>query len=217
MSNLLNDCIVSSITNKETYDWLLYKHYLKRVPSISYSFGLFYKSVLSGVVTYGVPASNSLCVGLCGKEYKSIVLELNRVCINDELPSNTASFFISRTFKLLPKPKILVSYADKSFGHTGYIYQATNWIYTGLSDKRRERYDPNDEEKHGRHLFSLDLPLRDRPRKHRYVYFLGSKKTRIKLKNSLKYPIEDYPKFKNKNYDASFKPNTQVDMFLESE
>ena len=204
---------VSSITSKETYDWLLYKHYLKRIPCISFSFGLFDGSVLVGVVTYGTPASNSLCVGLCGKEYKSIVLELNRLCINDELPSNCASFFISRTFKLLPKPTILVSYADKSFGHTGYIYQATNWIYTGLSDKRRERYNPDDLEKHGRHISSLDLPLRDRPRKHRYVYFIGSKKDKKVLKNKLLYPIKEYPKFQNKNYDASFKPTVQIDMF----
>tara|TARA_R100000742_G_C4277840_1_gene100038 strand:- start:2101 stop:2742 length:642 start_codon:yes stop_codon:yes gene_type:complete len=204
---------VSSITSKETYDWLLYKHYLKRIPSISFSFGLFDRSVLVGVVTYGTPASNSLCVGLCGKEYKSIVLELNRLCINDELPSNCASFFISRTFKLLPKPTILVSYADKSFGHTGYIYQATNWIYTGLSDKRRERYNPDDLEKHGRHISSLDLPLRDRPRKHRYVYFIGSKKDKKLLKNKLLYPTKEYPKFQNKNYDASFKPSVQIDMF----
>ena len=42
---------VSSITSKETYDWLLYKHYLKRIPSISFSFGLFDRSVLVGVVT----------------------------------------------------------------------------------------------------------------------------------------------------------------------
>ena len=211
---LENECIVSSIPSKETYDWLLYKHYLKRIPSISYSFGLFYNSILSGVVTYGVPASNSLCVGLCGKKYKSIVLELNRLCINDDLPKNCASFFISKTFKLLPYPSILVSYADKSFGHTGYIYQATNWIYTGLSDKRRERYNPDDLEKHGRHVSSLDLPLRDRPRKHRYVYFIGSKKDKKQLKDELLYPVKDYPKFKNKNYDASFMPSTQVDMFI---
>ena len=204
---------VMSIKPKETHDWLLNKHYLKRLPCISYSFGLFKKSILSGVVTYGMPASNSLCVGICGKKYKNIVLELNRLCINDELPPNSASFFISKTFKMLPKPTILVSYADKSFGHTGYIYQATNWIYTGLSDKRRERYNPDNLEKHGRHVSDLDLPLRDRPRKHRYLYFIGSKKDKKILKNKLKYPIKKYPKFKNKNYDASYTPQTQIDLF----
>jgi len=31
---------------------------------------------------------------------------------------------------------VVVSYADTSQNHHGYIYQATNWIYTGLSAKR---------------------------------------------------------------------------------
>ena len=31
---------VESIDSRETYDWLLNKHYAKRIPSISYAFGL---------------------------------------------------------------------------------------------------------------------------------------------------------------------------------
>jgi len=208
---------VSSITSKETYDWLLYKHYLKRIPSISFSFGLFDRSVLVGVVTYGTPASNSLCVGLCGKEYKSIVLELNRLCINDELPSNCASFFISRTFKLLPKPTILVSYADKSFGHTGYIYQATNWIYTGLSAKRTERYDILNPNKHSKTCVETmkveDLAIRERPQKHRYIYFTGSKTQRKAWKKQLNYKEQPYPKGENKRYDSSHKVTVQQRLF----
>ena len=39
--NLKNKFIVESIKSKETHDWLLNKHYSKRIPSISYAFGLF--------------------------------------------------------------------------------------------------------------------------------------------------------------------------------
>ena len=39
---------------------------------------------------------------------------------------------------MITKPKVIVSYADTSLGHHGYIYQATNWIYTGLSAKRKD-------------------------------------------------------------------------------
>ena len=35
--------------------------------------------------------------------------------------------------KATRKPKIVVSYADTSKGHVGYVYQATNFIYTGMS------------------------------------------------------------------------------------
>ena len=32
---------VMSIDKKQSYDWLLNKHYAKRIPSISYCFGLY--------------------------------------------------------------------------------------------------------------------------------------------------------------------------------
>ena len=41
---------VKSIKPSETYDWLKNKHYAKRIPSISYAFGLYERSILSGYV-----------------------------------------------------------------------------------------------------------------------------------------------------------------------
>ena len=43
---------------------------------------------------------------------------------------------VSKCLKLLPRPMIIVSYSDTRQGHNGYIYQATNWIYTGLPKKQ---------------------------------------------------------------------------------
>lgn len=33
--------IVDNIARDLTYEWLMYKHYAHRIPSITYSFGLF--------------------------------------------------------------------------------------------------------------------------------------------------------------------------------
>ena len=140
---------VESIDSKETYDWLLHKHYAKRIPSISYAFGLFEDKVLIGVCTFGSPASNSLCIGVCGVNYKSQVIELNRLCVNDNSIKNLTSYFLGRCLKILPTPKIVVSYSDTQQNHNGYIYQATNWIYTGAT---KERTDIGFEDnKHSRH------------------------------------------------------------------
>ena len=111
------------IKNEETYPWLLQKHYAKRIPQIMFAFGLYEENQLVGVVTYGIPASPALCMGICGKEYSDKVLELNRVCLlnNDK---NQASFLVANSIKLLPKPTIVVSYADTGKGHIGYVYQA---------------------------------------------------------------------------------------------
>ena len=64
--------------NQEAQGMILNKHYAQRKPSISYLFGLYNDSVLVGVCSFGKPASNSLCVGVCGKEHSSRVYELNR-------------------------------------------------------------------------------------------------------------------------------------------
>lgn len=207
---------VGIISPKETYEWLMYKHYAHRIPSITLSFGLFAENVIVGILTVGKPASNALCDGVCGKEYSRYVFELNRLCVVDGLEKNVLSYFVSNCLKFINKKEnmILVSYADSSMGHHGYIYQATNWIYTGLSAKRTEKYDPNDLNRHSKSVTELVtkeqyklLPSRDRARKHRYIYFLG--KNKGLFKDSLKYKVLPYPKGDNKRYDSSYTPQIQ--------
>tara|TARA_Y100001938_G_C8067532_1_gene421137 strand:- start:546 stop:1196 length:651 start_codon:yes stop_codon:yes gene_type:complete len=208
---------VESIKPFETYDWLKNKHYAKRVPSISYAFGLFKDKILEGICTFGSPPSNALCIGICGEEYKSYVIELNRLCVNKQNIENVTSYFLGKCLKSILKPKIVVSYADTSQNHHGYIYQATNWIYTGLSAKRTERYDKNNPNKHSKTVTESmnynELSVRERPQKHRYVMFLGNKAQRKKMLNSLNYEIKPYPKGQNKRYDASYEPKVQLNIF----
>ena len=66
---------VKKIHTKDTKDFILNKHYAKRMSSISYTFGLFISDNLEGVLTIGKPASNSLCKGICGEEYSKKVYE----------------------------------------------------------------------------------------------------------------------------------------------
>ena len=208
--------IVKPIKSTQCREWLLYKHYAKRMCSISYSFGLFGNKELLGIMTIGKPASNSLCIGVCGKENSKYVFELNRLCVNDNLPKNTLSFFVGQCLKVLPK-MILVSYADTSMNHNGYIYQATNWIYTGLSAKRTEKYDIENPHKHSKTVTeskkNIKLGTRNRPQKHRYIYFIGNKAEKKYFRKCLNYEILPYPKGQNKRYDASYKPLTQTELF----
>lgn len=203
---------VKSIDSWQCYDWLLHKHYAKRIPSISYAFGLYCDNILSGVLTIGKPASPSLCIGVCGYEFSKYVYELNRLVINDGLDKNVLSFFVSQSLKLIKEDLILVSYADTDMGHNGYIYQATNWIYTGST---KERTDIGFEDgSHSRHYdknIDYSENRKKRSSKHRYVFFLGRlKKTFYK---NLKYTISEYPKGDNSRYDASYKPNVQINLF----
>ena len=210
---------VLQIKSEETYPWLLKKHYAKRIPHISFAFGLYKEKDLIGVITYGIPASDALCRGICGDNYKHMVLELKRLCLQDN-KKNEASILVSHSLKLLPKPKIIVSYADTSQNHVGYIYQATNFMYTGLSAKRKE-WRIIGSNKHSRTI-TAQATLSEmqnnnekyefvtRPRKHRYIYILADKKTKKEIKKNMLYETEPYPKGDSKKYDSGGEGSKQL-------
>lgn len=214
MTSIKEKYEVKSIDSFLTYDWLLHKHYAKRLCSISYSFGLFdNQNILNGVLTIGKPASHSLCIGICGIENQDFVYELNRLVINDNLEKNVASFFIGSVLKLLPK-MILVSYADSKQNHHGYVYQATNWIYTGKTKERTDiGLDDNTHSRHYKKGIDTKANRKFRSSKHRYCIFIGSKQDKKHFIKSLKYQVEPYPKGSNLKYDASYQPLIQTQLF----
>lgn len=206
--NIKDSYYIKEITYKQATELVIKHHYLHRKSSCSIAYGLHEKSTdeIIGVITYGKPASNSLCVGICGKDESKNVVELTRLWIKDDTLKNTESFFIGNTLKLLSY-EIIVSYAEVRMGHLGIVYQATNWIYTGLSDKHVVWLVNGEEGSHSRHLLDEyggvnnakealgeKLVKGERPRKHRYIFFNGSKKRKKELLNKLKYKIHTYPK-----------------------
>ena len=230
-----NKYSIKSIYKYECEDWFLKKHYLRRMPNINKVFGLYDNSnLLQGVCSFGKPISYTLVQGAINGLYQNNFLELNRLVINEGLEKNVLSFFVSGCLNRLPKPLVVVSYADTSQGHHGFIYQATNWIYTGLSAKRPDykikglehlhtasitdslgRTDKKNikqiellKKKYGKDFYTIA-----RPRKHRYFYFLGNKKEKAHMNENLQYKIEPYPKGDNKRYDASYVPSVQGVLF----
>ena len=118
----------------------------------------------------------------------------------------------------MPHPLVLISYSDTNVGHHGYIYQATNWIYTGESAGRNTFVDKEGNEIHEKTVFDrygsnkteelvkYGLSRRKKLPKHRYFYFLGSKKEKKEMKEELlkRYEIKIYPKGNNLEYDSSY-------------
>lgn len=182
--------IVKQIESKMTYDFILNIHYAKRLPSISFAYGLFDNEELIGICTFGSPASASLCKGILGEEHKSKVIELNRLCLKYNR-KNEASFLISNSIKLLPKNKCIVSYADTAQNHTGVVYKACNFLFTGTTKPRTDM--AGKDGKHSRHHLGDRTNRVNRSAKHRYVYLHGSKTEKKQLLKNLKYPILEYP------------------------
>ena len=202
---------VLPINNFEVEPWLLEKHYAKRMCPISFSFGLYDDEQLVGVVTYGVPASPFLCMGVCGIDNKDKVLELNRLCLNDGL-KNGASFLVSKSLQMLPKPTIVVSYADTAMGHVGYIYQASNFLFTGTTKERTDM--AGEDGKHSRHNLGNSENRINRSAKHRYVFFVGNKYQKNSLLEQLNYPVMPYPKGDSQRYDSGTTVKTQQLLFV---
>jgi hypothetical protein len=196
---------VARIQSNDAHDLILNVHYAHRLPSISHAFGLFFNADLIGVVTYGTSPSSTLARGLCGDEWASRVLELNRlVLLNNQ--KHEASRLVGASLRLLPKPSIVVSFADTKQGHEGIVYQACNFFYTGLSAKF---LDPKvkglEHQHHATYAHGLtnaqviekygaeNVYFEERSRKHRYVIFVGHRRDKQRMLMALKYQQLPYP------------------------
>lgn len=208
---------VREIARADCVEFILEIHYARRWPSISYAFGLFDGDNLIGIVTYGTPPSAPLRRGIAGDEYKGDVLELNRLCLMYNR-KNEASMLVGRSLKMLPRNKIVVSFADTEQGHAGIVYQAANFIYCGLSAKRTDWKVKGLEHLHGqtiadefrgvknraeamRQKYGDNFYLAPRPRKHRYIYICGGKEYKKRVLSALRYQQEPYPKATRSNDD----------------
>ena len=197
---------VKKIPTTDAHWLILNVHYARRLPSISYAYGLFSGESLKGVVTYGTPASSTLLKGVAGEEWAEKVLELNRLVLLDN-KKNEASRLVGASLKMLPAPRIIVSFADTSKGHEGVVYQATNFLYTGLSTKF---LDPQvkglEHQHHATYAHGMtnkqviekygeeNVTFVERSRKHRYVTFVGHKRDVRAMRGALRYKVLPYPK-----------------------
>lgn len=194
---------VERVSYEECKPFILEIHYARRMPCIQYAFGLFVDDYPFpvGIVTYGQPASPPLCKGVAGEENRHHVLELNRLVLYPEYNGgNCASFLVGNSLKQLPAGTFVVSYADwGGWGHVGYVYQATNWLYTGLTKPRMDKFS---ESGHARHYKPDETRRQPRTAKHRYVFLVGNKRDKKRMLSQLKYPVlSEYPKGDSRHYE----------------
>lgn len=178
------------------------------------NFGLFnsQSKLLVGVIVFH---TNSAKEGVKGcfniDSYKlEGFYELGRLCLNPHsYEKNLTSFFLSSSIKLLRRIKkvvALLTYADSNH-HEGYIYQACNFKYFGLTDQKKDFYvkqiDGTFKKLQRGKCKHLDGEWRDKSRKHRYLIIYDNKLKTI-------WKQEPYPKGKQKaafNKEHSDKPD----------
>lgn len=202
---------VIPITKEQSKIFIVNKHYSRRMPIFWAGFGLVENSRIEGVVVYGQPSAPTQKYAFKDRTFK--LYELSRLVIQTKT-KNAASFLVGNSLKMLPKPCAIVSYADSEQGHCGYVYQATNWKYTGATKSHDHLYIIDGKRTHPMTL--RDMGITDNKKwakdnniqtvapmlKHRYFYVCANRKTKKQIWKTLSYQIiKEYPKSVLNRYD----------------
>jgi len=193
------------ISQIEARNLLVPNHYLHSLPGgTKLSLGIFLNARLLGALTFGV--GPYFGYKIVNNAESDDVVTLTRLWLSDELPRNSESKVLGIALRSLKRDtslKFVLAYSDPSAGHFGTIYQASNWLYTGLSSATA-LYDIGDGILHHsrslahslgshsvRYLTSQGIDVKTVPQsaKHRYVYFLDPS-----WKSRLSVSILSYPK-----------------------
>lgn len=154
-------------------------HYSQSVPTVQYAYNVYNdKDEWCGVILFGGGANNNLAKSFNLRNGE--VLELERVALNgkQEQTSKAVSIALRLLHKENPIVKLVVSYADHRQKHLGIIYQATNWIYLGMTKTSDFQYFYNGKWTHERTINSKSnkdelkatLQKRQNSNKFKYVY-----------------------------------------------
>jgi len=115
-------------------------HYTGKMPNAGVKIGIWEDGKFAGVILFGIGAANATNGSKYGLAAKNEIAELARVALK---PNHKAkvSQCVAMAVRLLkkqsPKLRMLISFADPQQGHHGGIYQAGNWVYTGVSSGDR--------------------------------------------------------------------------------
>lgn len=141
---------VHPITEAAAKAYVLRHHYLGSYPAASRRFGLVRAGEIVGIAVYSIPTQAAvLTAALPDCEPYRESLELGRLVLADPEPGNAESWFIARCHEALANDgfKGVVSFSDPverqavdgtviAPGHVGYVYQASNAVYTGRGTPR---------------------------------------------------------------------------------
>lgn len=130
-------------------------HYSSSFPAARARVGLFRAGALVGVAVFSHPMSEAVLVPLGVERGEGV--ELGRLVLLDDVPANGESWFLARAFELLVARGFrgVISDADPMRtvdtttgrlvcrGHVGTVYQGSNAVYLGQTDRRTRYLLPN--------------------------------------------------------------------------
>lgn len=201
----VKDMTVSRVPSADVDEFCRRWHYTNTGGNMTWNYGLWDEFTLVGVVSYNLPTMPA-CSAYFGEDRWEWVVHMGRLVCADDAPRNVESRLIANSLPMLkhdrPVARAVVSYAAAGQGHIGYVYQATNALYCGVTanthfyiDQKGNRRAP----KQGKNVsiaraLERGWEVRHEPGKHRYVYLIGDKRERKEARTLLKFPVLPYPK-----------------------
>ena len=133
----IKDFKIELASRKEIKSFIETWHYSKSINGLksNYCFKLINNENIIGAMIYGKIGMANVWKKYVNKE--NDLIELRRLCCIDDTPKNTESYFIGFTLRWLKKNtkyKLVISYADSNYNHTGTIYRASNFKYSGMTN-----------------------------------------------------------------------------------
>jgi hypothetical protein len=196
-------------------------HYSRVMPKLTHvCYGGEINGELVAVITLGwgvrpLHTIKKLFPALMPQDY----WEIGKMCLVDDLPRNSESYFMSMVIKEVkkthPEKKIIYTWADGIVGKPGYVYQAANFHYGGfiwtdtyiseLGEKIHPRTSQSIVKKNGNYKKQSRPTLAQlneqgithyQGKQFRYAYFLKDEK-QLMNQSTVKWTIKDYPKDKD--------------------
>jgi hypothetical protein len=203
---------VVKIDKKICDEFVINKHYTRRASIFWAGYALIEDDMVEGVCVFGQPSPALQKHAFKDRDFR--LFELARLVVQSKT-KNASSFLVGNALRMLhPRPCAVVSFADSAHGHCGYIYQATNWVYTGSTRSHDNTYIIDGERVHSMSLRDKgitspmtwakqnDIQVVKPAPKHRYFFMIGNKKEKKDMLKKLMYPIVSaYPKLAPSRYD----------------
>ena len=187
---------IKEVSKKDAREMVKKYHYLgEKDFMFFFSYGLFIKGEdeMFGCATFGVVGGNVTLKGWFGMDntHSREYLELTRLVMNPILNGcNATSYLLGNAIKQIkkdhPQVKAIVSLADNEL-HNGAIYQACNFKYYGLTNKKSDFYRYDGKLNPRGATKTVEGVWIPRTQKHRYLYIIDKN---VKVY----YKEEPYPK-----------------------
>jgi len=197
-------------------DFILEFEWLGTMGTTQFSYGLFVDDRLTAVACFGLTAGTHALVEPFGEERKNEGIVLVRGACAPWSHEHTSSYFIGKVMPLVRERgyRFVIAYSDPEAGEIGTVYQATNWIFYGMTSPVTylvrpdgKRVDPKLIHKYAKkfgissaeqkeNFFKEGYTMERGSPKLKYLYILGNRKDKREMLREMRVPNLPYVKRK---------------------